>query len=130
VEPSAAANRLRRGHRESLAAIDAGGRVSDVGIVAIAQGCWQLQHLDVSLTKGRITFVGITEIAERCRLLQHLDVSDTEGNISEAHIKAMTQLQHCAQLQYVIYTEDISAGVGITRLRELRSDEASQLTGG
>ena len=70
-------------------------KITDAGIKAVANGCPQLQSLDISRS-GKITDEGIEAVANGCPQLQSLNISGC-GNITDEGIRALAT--GCPQLQ-------------------------------
>ena len=56
-----------------------GSGISDVGLAALAQGCKQLEHLDIRFwcSLPEFTHEGVVAIARSCRLLKTLDLASS-----------------------------------------------------
>lgn len=73
------------------------GRVSDVGLVAVANGCPALRHLEVCSSSG-ITDVSLVALAHNCRRIEHVDfsacprVSDSGVNALATHCPTLTDV--------------------------------------
>ncbi len=63
------------------------GRVSDVGLLAIANGCPALRHLEVCSSSG-ITDISLVALADNCRSIEHVDFSACP-RVSDSGVKAL-----------------------------------------
>ncbi len=70
------------------------GRVSDVGLLAIANGCPALRHLEVCSSSG-ITDISLVALADNCRGIEHVDFSACP-RVSDSGVKALAA--HCSTL--------------------------------
>jgi len=83
-----------------------GSGISDVGLAALAQGCKQLEHLQI---RGEFTHEGVVAIARGCRLLKTLYLA----SLSTIEDPALVALgQHCPLLR------SFSGGRGWNRITD------------
>lgn len=70
------------------------GRVSDVGLLAVANGCPSLRHLEVCSSSG-ITDNSLVALAENCSNIEHVDFSACP-RVSDFGVKALAK--RCSKL--------------------------------
>ncbi|EFJ07755.1 hypothetical protein SELMODRAFT_133097 [Selaginella moellendorffii] len=89
-------------HCHDLSSLDlsngrsSGTRLTDLSLVALANGCKLLQKLDLSGCIG-ITEAGLVQLAESCRQLKHLNLCGCDNAGSDNALKALAQ--NCVGLQ-------------------------------
>ena len=76
-----------------------GGSISDVGLAALAQGCKQLEHLQIlgrSYSQAEFTHEGVMAVARSCCLLKTLELM-TSSVVEDPALVALGQ--HCPLLR-------------------------------
>lgn len=73
-------------------------RLTNISLVALADGCPLLQKLDLSGCTG-ISEAGLVELAQHCKDLRHLNICGCHNAGSDAALEALAQ--NCSALRYL-----------------------------